>query len=197
MGESASLTSILGGASIGAQAYGQLSTSRANAQAADYNAEIAKRNSDQDKIYASQAGQIGDVEVAQSQQHTKEQIAGIRANQGASGVDIHSGSFANVVGSAAQTGMLDAMTIRANAARAAYRYQVGAVDEQAEAQLLKNQAKNEKRAGVINATTTALGGYSEGVRKGVFSDPWSKYTSSKAITGQQEQDLIDNPWQTP
>ncbi len=80
--------------------------------------------------------------------------------------------------------MLDAMTIRSNAARAAYGYQVESVSKAAESQLLKKQAKNDKIAGVIGAGSTVLGGYAKGVQSGMFkSDPWSSYMSNKGLQG--------------
>lgn len=188
--------STVGATAIGTQAAGQLFSAHSSSQAAKYNAQIATQNSEQDLKYASQEAELGGIEASNSEQKTKAELGSIKANQGASGVTVGKGSFADIQGSIAEKGMLDAMTIRANAARAAYGYQVGAVNEQAQSRLDKKQAKNDMISGVIGAGSTVLGGYAKGVQSGTFSsDPWGKYTSGKSISRSQEQTLIDNNWQ--
>lgn len=187
--------SSVGGASLGVEGLGQLFSARSSAQSAKYNAQIAQQNAAQDLKYASQTAELGNIEAANSEEQTREKMGAVKANQGASGVTVGKGSFADVQGSVAQTGMLDAMTIRSNAARAAYGYQVGAVNEEAQAKLLKKEAKNDMIAGVIGATSTILGGAAKGVQSGMFNDPWKSYQVGKSISTSDEKFLIDNNWQ--
>lgn len=172
-----------GGAAIGAQAAGNLFSGIASSQTAKYNASIASENSAQDLKYASQAGEIGNIESANSERKTQEQIGALKANEGAGGVTIGTGSSANVQASVAQTGMLDAMTIRSNAARAAYGYQVGAVNEEAQAKLDKRESRNDLIAGAIGATSTVAGGAARGVQSGMFQDPWATQQAKYSLQG--------------
>lgn len=174
----------LGGAGVAAQAGGQIFSAVAASQSAKYNSQIASENAAQDLKYADTAAEIGNIDAAQSEQKTRAELGSIKANQGASGVEIGTGSSANVQASASQVGMLDAMTIRSNAARAAYGYQVGAVNEEAEAKLDKRESRNDLIAGATNAGTTVLGGAAKGVQTGMFSDPWSSYSANKGLAFQ-------------
>lgn len=184
----------VGAASIGAQSFGSVFGGITANKSAKYNAAISEQNAVQDEKYASQAGELGNIEAANSEEQTREKLAGVKANQGASGVTIGKGSSADVQASVAQTGMLDAMTIRSNAARQAYGYQVEAVNERAHAQVQKSEGKNALISGIMGGATTALGGYAKGVQTGTFKDPWAQYQSGRSISSPEETYLIENHW---
>lgn len=151
----------LAGASMAGSAvsaYGQLQSSQAASTAANYNAQVAENNAGISTQQAMWVGQKGVQAASNSQMKTAATVGSIKANQGASGVEIGTGSNADVVTSAREVGMLDALTIRSNAAREAYGYQTQAVSEKAQAQLDRFAAKNDISAGKINAATTLLGG---------------------------------------
>ena len=85
------------------------------------------------------------------------QAAGtIKAAQGASGIDVNTGSASNVRTSVAKLGALDALTIRSNTAREAYGYEVAATSDQAESGLLRQEGSQAQTAGDINALGTFL-----------------------------------------
>lgn len=67
----------------------------------------------------------------------------------ANNIDSSSGSALDLIGETAQFGEEDALSIRANAAREAWGYKVGANDS-------RNQAKLTKAAGKNKATATLL-----------------------------------------
>lgn len=128
-----------------------------DAAAADrYNSEVAANNALIDKQRATLAGQEGEVNAATEEQKTKAKIGGILANQGASGVDVNSGSASDVRASEAMVGAQDAINIRANAARTAYGYQTQASNDEAQSELDRAKAGSDQRAGLIGGATTVL-----------------------------------------
>ncbi len=123
-------------------AIGSLTTGNANAQAAQYQAAVARNNqivADQNAAYAEKSGQS---QEAVSRQRTASTIGAQRAQMAANGIDIGSGSALNLQTGTAKIGELDALTIRNNAARAAYGYRVQGSDFGANANLLDMQASN-------------------------------------------------------
>lgn len=174
---------------------GDVQAGNAEANADKYNATIFGQNAQQELENASFVAQAGEINAAASEQKTRAELGSIKANQGASGITIGTGSSANVQASAAQVGMLDAMTIRSNAARAAYGHQVGSVNEAARAELLKSEAKNAKQAGYMGAATTVLGGAARGIQTGMFRDPWAVYQAGKGMQGPTTSGAtLDTAW---
>lgn len=145
---------LVGGAT---NAYGQMQQASANAATQNYNAQVADNNSAIATQEAAWAGEEGDQAASNSELATRSKVGGIIANQGASGVEVGSGSFQDVQKSASEVGMLDAMTIRSNAARQAYGYQVQATSETGQAALDRYAAKNDLEAGKIKSAGTILG----------------------------------------
>lgn len=122
-----------------------------NASIAGVNAQIASRN-------ASFAAAGGEAEAGISEAKTRALVGGTLANQGASGVRTDSGSAVNVRASEAETGMLDALTIRAEAAKKAYGYQTEVVGEKTKQAMLTQQAAQDVKAGTVKAQGTLLAG---------------------------------------
>ena len=146
----------LGAAGIGA--LGSIEQSKASAASAGYNAQVAQQNAQIATQNASFAGSQGQQEVAASGAQTKARIAATLANQGASGVDVNTGSDVNVRESEAKLGMLDALTIRSNAAKSAYGYQTQSVSDTGQAALLKSQQGSDILGGYLSGASNVLGG---------------------------------------
>lgn len=146
----------MAGAHIAAQ--GQVDTASANAQAAVFNEGVALNNAELLKENATRTGQAGVAQAGISEQQTRSQVAGIITNQAAAGVNVDSGSAVNVRNSASMEGMLNALTIRSNAAKQAYAYQTEAASQTATAGLDKAQAAYDISAGNKAAKGTILGG---------------------------------------
>ena len=141
---------IAGG--IGAYAQGH-----AASQAANYNAAMAIQNANIQKQNATIAGQSGSQQAGMQSLKTRATMGSERANEGASGVNVNSGSAIDTQASTHEIGMMDALQIRTNAAREAHGYRVKAVNEEAQSDLDKYQAKYDETAGQLNAGTTLLG----------------------------------------
>lgn len=146
----------MGGSAV--NAYGQMQAAKAQAAAYNFNADVMDQNAAIATQKQQWAGELGDQEASASQMKTAAKVGSIKANQGASGVEVGTGSNADVVTSARQIGMLDALTIRSNAAREAYGYAVEAHSDKMQAALDRYSAKNAKTAGNIAAASTLLGG---------------------------------------
>lgn len=159
---------IAAAAAAGVEAIGQIQQSRAAAASAGYNAKVAQNNAQIATQNAAFAGGEGEQQAGVEGLKTKATYGGTLARQGASGIDIKSPSFQNVLTSEAELGKVNAMNIRSNAARQAYGYQTQATSDLAQAQLDRAQQKYAKRAGYINAASTIIGGAS---RAAMFANP--------------------------
>lgn len=155
MAEIGVATSVAG-ASIGA--LGAIQQGKAAKASATYNAEVATNNAAIAKQNASFAAQEGTANTEAAAMQNRAKVGAITANQGASGVDVNSGSSIDVRSSAAELGELNALTVRSNAARQVYGYQTEGTNYQAQAGLDTAQAANAMPAAAIGATSTLLGG---------------------------------------
>lgn len=139
-------------------AIGSISKGMSESNAASYNAQVSTNNAKIAKQNASYAAQEGEQREAMQQQKTRAEVAAIKANQAASGVDVNSGSALDVRSSAAETGQLNAITLKSNAIRQAYGFQTEATNDMAQASLDKSEAKSDMLGGIIGGATTFLGG---------------------------------------
>jgi hypothetical protein len=157
---------------IGAQVMGSLSQAAgakqsANAQAAsaNYQAQVATNNATNARQNEAWATQAGEQKVATQGLKNRATLGAILAGQGANGVDVNSGSALDVRQSAARLGQYDALTIKSNAAREAYGYQVQGSNFEAQSQLDRYEAESAKKAGDIGVMTSLLGGTASAVGK--------------------------------
>lgn len=198
MGVSAGTAAIIG---TGVQMYGQHKVAQAQKNAADFNAQVAEQNEALATQKAAWQTQEGEQNVGASEMKTAAQVGGIKTFQAASGVDVNSGSAVDVENSARTIGKLDALTIRSNAARAAYGYQVEETSDKNQAILDRYAGKNAVEAGKIAEVGTALkfagtaatqGGFgsaggtsgsssSSTLLSGQGNDAWSSYNTSNSM----------------
>jgi hypothetical protein len=127
---------------------------------ANYQAQVARNNAEIARANAALTEASGVAKETAMGMKTASTVGGMKAAQGASGIDVNTGSAANVRVAAAKLGALDALTIRSNTAREAYGYEVAATSDIAEAGLLEAEAKQAKVAGDISALGTFLTGAS-------------------------------------
>jgi hypothetical protein len=149
--------------------YGSYESSQAQAASANYQAQVARNNqiiAQQNAVVAKQQGAVS--EEAQREK-TAQTIGGIEAQEGASGVNPNTGSFLNVRSSAAETGELNALTIRYNAGMATRNALIQGMNSGAQAGLLEQQAGYDTTAGMIGMESSLLGGASS------VSNKWLTY----------------------
>jgi alkanesulfonate monooxygenase SsuD/methylene tetrahydromethanopterin reductase-like flavin-dependent oxidoreductase (luciferase family) len=120
---------------------------------ASINAQIARQNAD----YAIAAGETAAQQQAMKVRAT---IGSTRAAQGASGIDVNTGTSVDVRASEADIGSEDIAITRNEALRKAYGYQVEGMQYETQSTLDKYAATNAAFAGDIGAVTSILGGAS-------------------------------------
>lgn len=153
----------------GVQAMGAMSQSSAQAASANYMAQVARNNQIIAQQNSESAINQGYALEQRERQKTAALIGEITATQGARNVLVSSPSSVLTRSSAAETGELDALTIRYNAGLEARNQQIAANSAGAQAQLYSAQAQYDLQAGMYGVGTSILGGASS------VSDKWLKY----------------------
>ena len=151
---------VIGIAGAGISAAGAYGQGQATAAAANYQAQVSRNNAMIARENAALTEASGAAKEATQGMKTASTVGGIKATQGASGIDVNTGSAATVRQAAGKLGALDALTIRSNTAREAYGYEVAATSDTAQAGLLEMEASSAKTAGDISALGTFLTGAS-------------------------------------
>lgn len=154
---------------FGAYEKGQSEQQQFDAQAAnaDYQSQVAANNALIANQNVAMTEQAGVAKEAAQGMKTAASVGTIKAAQGASGIDVNTGSAAQVREAAAELGAQDALTIRSNTAREAYGYEVASTSDTASSKLLTSEAgqareagDNAAEAGDISALGTFLSGAS-------------------------------------
>lgn len=158
---------------------GQIQQGKANEAASNYQAQVAANNAQLAKQQAQETNAAGEQQTAIQQMKTRATVGAIRAAEGASGVDVNTGSNVDVRSSAAELGQLDALTIRSNAARQAYGYETGATSFQAQSQLDRATASQAGTAGFFGAAGSLLSGASSVAKE---YSAWQQ-ASGRGLTG--------------
>jgi hypothetical protein len=138
--------SVVGGVTQGAA---QKKAAYSNALTLESNATLA--DASQASALQQGAQQEGRIRMKGSATENSQQ-----ADYGASGVDVHSGSAADVGASTEAVSELDAQIAKNNAARQAWGFQVQATD-------FRRRAQYERDTGDMAEETSVLGGVTQGL----------------------------------
>ena len=173
-------------ASVGQAVTGYVGGQRqANAaqQQGQYEQKIAEQNATLADQQAQDALTRGSIAESRQRLETRQTIGATRATLAAQGVDISSGSAADVQGSEAGLGELDALTIKNNAAREAWGYNV--------------QAAQERQSGKMAAFagSQAAAGYRAGSYSSLLSGAAQTYGIYQRNTSDRT-DLRDTQYRT-
>lgn len=141
----------------GLQAYGQVFEGQAQKQAYQYNAAVARENSQAALENARMAAESGTETAAMVSLRNRQTYSSTKAQQGASGVDVNSGSAVDVRASEQELGVTDAYNSRVAAVREAYGYQVQSANEKAQAALDVFQGDVSEEAGYLGGAGTLIG----------------------------------------
>jgi hypothetical protein len=150
------------------QARGAQQAGEAQAQASQYQAQVARNNQAIAEQYAQQDLARGSVEAQTKQMETAQRVGAIRAVAGASGLD-PGGSPLRLSADTLAMGDLDARTIRYNAEQSAYGRRVQAAGFGAQAGLDVMTAADARRAGGLGATGAIISGGAS------VADKWMRY----------------------
>jgi hypothetical protein len=154
----AALATGIAGSAIGAG--GSILGGIASGNSAAYQAQVARNNAIIAGQNATFAVAAGEQQASNTSMKGGAQIGTIKANQGASGVDVNTGSNVNVVNSQREVNRLNTATVMSNAERQAYGYRVAAVSDTAQAQLDQQTAEQAPIAGGLAAGGQLLSGAS-------------------------------------
>ena len=155
---------LLGEVSMGATFLGGVTSAiasfaggEAQKQMYDYQAGVAKLNAEISRQNETYATQVGEIQATQAGLQGAQRMGKIRAAQGASGLDVNSGSNKQVQDSQVEITKFDAAAIRSNAARTAYTYANQAVGFGAQANMDTVAGKNARMAGLIGVGSSLVG----------------------------------------
>lgn len=132
----------------------------ANSAYAAYNAQVAENNRLISEQNSKMASAVGNQQATIEGEKTRATVGAIKAQQAASNIDVNKGSAVDVRSSAAELGELNALTVRSNAARAAYGYDVQASGAAGQAGLDRAMAGNAANAGTTTQISSLLAGAS-------------------------------------
>ncbi len=123
----------------------------------NYQAQVARINSQIDKQNEEYARNKGEIEATQYGMKARQQMGAIRVTQGASNIDVNSGSAVDVQNSQRKIAQIDTQQIRSNAVKVAYDYDVKSTMDLNQASLDVMAGENAKKSGDINAAASILG----------------------------------------
>lgn len=180
MGSVASIISAASSGALTGLSYGQR---QQDAQAASlrgrFENDVAERNAQLAERQGRDTVNRGALEEDRQRLETRQSIGSARAAAAASGVDVSSGSGAAVAATQSLLGDLDALTIRNDAARQAWGYDVEAANSRTQGRLAllsgENEAATHRAASVSTLLTGATSMYNQfsGMRASKSGSPTS------------------------
>lgn len=120
-------------------------------QGGDYQSAVLDQNAEYKQKAADETIAAGNTSADWQRVRTKQAIGTQRTALAGNGIDVNSGSAAQLQDDTAMLGELDALTIQNNAAREAFGYKVQSVQD-------INNAKQVKKNASASATGSILGG---------------------------------------
>jgi hypothetical protein len=172
----ATTAAILGGIQTVSSFASQQSQAGAITKQADFNTDVAN-------LQATDAAARGDFDAGQRGILGRQTIGAQRANAAGSGVDVNSGSAAQLQENEARLSAMDQLTIKNNANRQAWGFRTqAALDHQA----ADNQAANIKAQSystLINGFTNSYGIYSQGRNSSTVPTSTKPLTIQKSTPG--------------
>ena len=145
------------GASGAAGIFGSLFGGAAKADAYKYQSSMAWQNAAIAKQNQKYALDIGEQQAEKAGIAGAAQAGQIKAAQGASGVDVNSGSAKQVQDSQHLVSQMDMATIREKAAKTAYDFSVQATNYENQAKGYSKAASNARTEGILGAVSSFIG----------------------------------------
>lgn len=158
-------------AATGATVYGQIKGQEAAGAQANYLAQQARQRQEIAARQAADATQRGQVAEQRQRDLTAQRIGTQQAQLAGQGTDL-AGSPTDILGDTARAGEFDALTVRSNAMREAYGYQVQGAGFGSEAAF-----RDSFQPSYLGAGTSLLMGASS------LSDKWSRFIKNNPGDG--------------
>lgn len=121
----------------------------ASGNAANYQAQVASNNAQIARGYARYSAGAGATQIEEAGLKDRQQTAGVRAAAAANGVDVNSGSAADLQVSQRELGGLDQATTASRAAEAVYGYEAQAQSYGAQSKLDRSEALGDVVGGLL------------------------------------------------
>jgi len=144
-------------------------------QKGEYDSAVGRYNARVMENKATQTANKGVLEENVSRQKTAELIARQRAQLGAAGVNIESGTSSALISDTKTLGAADAYRIKSN-----YGFAVTGMQQQAG--LIQNQGEAYRSLGRTQAVGTLISGISSGISGSGIADKWYKPNSAATTT---------------
>ena len=183
MGYAGMGSTILGGIT---SIFGDLAQGRAEKQAYDYQAGVARLRAQIAEQNAGYASNVGEQQAAAYGYKAGQQLGMIKAVQGSHGLDVRSGSAAQVQQSQQLISATDMTAIRSNAAKTAFNYRQEAQQDVAQASLDTMAGQNATSAALIKADSSFLStasSVSSEWLQGAKSGLWGQTSGSNSSFG--------------
>ena len=183
-------TLAIAGAVAGAA--GSIMGGISQANAAHYQAQVAANNALIEKQNAAYAASAGSAKTEQAGFQARAQLAQIRAGEAANGLDVNSGTPADVQESEHEIGDLNTHTVANNSALQVYGYQTQAVNYQAQSAADEAQVGGDIAGGVLggigklagsSAVQGAVSGGGGGTSFGTVASDGTPTATDSLVTG--------------
>lgn len=122
-----------------------------------YQRSVADANAELSNMQANDASKRGEAAVNDLRKATKQKVGAQRAAAAASGVDVGSGSAAQLQEDTALQGVQDTLTIRNNATREAWGFRAQANNFQSQGDFASLTARSQSNQTLINGGMRAVG----------------------------------------
>lgn len=129
----------------------------ASANAANYQGAVAANNATIARRNAAYSAGATSAQVTQAGLKAAQQNANVKVGAAANGLDVNTGSPADVQESQRKLGALDTATVGARGAEQVYGYETQASSFQAQSALDKSEAKNDITGGFLKAAGSLAG----------------------------------------
>lgn len=147
-------------------------------KAGQYQADVAAENAKLDDFRAEQSSRLGSIQEEQHRAKVRQMVGTQRATLAANGIDMGSGTAADMIEEAQTMGEVDALTIRFNAMNEAWGYRTNATNSRNEGAFAKWSGKRQATGTYLStAASMASMGYSA-YGQGMFSRGGTGTTSA-------------------
>lgn len=160
------VTAIATAASMYAQYQGQKTQEKSAKAAAEYNAQVAENEAAAQEQLARNEMSKGIADRERQQRAAARQMGEMRANMGASGFEMDTGSMSSLLAESAEEHQYDSNVIMQNAAQAAWQHQVartGALNNQSFANWQGANADSGRTGTYLGMGGTLLSGIASGI----------------------------------
>lgn len=123
---------------------------------------MGEQNAGYKELAAQDAEKRGSVDADRYRRQVTQMIGSQRAGFAAGGIDVNSGTAAEIQDDTAAFGEFDALTIANNAAREAWGYRVGAQNDRLNARMAVSNAKSSATGSILGGVGSAFGSFAGG-----------------------------------